>query len=414
MVAVSIHYYRPSTFCVADTSSNWGYSATWGSDADVAALKKDFQTMKTSFMDKGVPVILGEYGVITNAAGAKDKDSIYKFLRTVAETSKATDGITCYLWDAGNAGDMQIFNRKTLQFFDSNVQKIYADLKGSSGTEQPSFEVKNRLTIPISEVPKDENGYRLDLTKYGDMGLKLTGLLMQGKITSGESVGYGFGFEAVRNGSGAPVWTGEPAILGGDGILNVEFDGKGQDDDGTAYTYELNMRYLQIQEWWTTPADGATADIESITLIFDKDVPAGEVQPTQPTTKPTEPTQPSTEPTQPSTEPTQPSTEPTQPSTEPTQPSTEPTEPSTTPTEPSTTPTEPVTEPTQPTQPTGEVLIGDLNLDKKVDIMDVILINKHLLGVQALDSAVMTAADADKNGKVESNDSLEILKLALQ
>ncbi|MBR2088300.1 MAG: cellulase family glycosylhydrolase [Oscillospiraceae bacterium] len=414
MVAVSIHYYRPSPFCVAEQGADWGYAATWGTDADLAAVKADFAKMKTTFMDKGVPVILGEYGVVTSAKGAKDKPSMYKFLKTVAETTKATDGITCYLWDASNAGDMVYFNRKTLQWFDPEIQKIYADLKGSSGTDTPSFEVKNRVTIPMSEIPKDDTGYRLDLTKYGEMGLKLTGALMQGKITSGESVGYGFGFEAVRNGSGAAVWTGEPAILGADGILNVEFDGKGQDDDGTAYTYDINMRYLQIQEWWTTPQNGATAELESLTLIFDKDVPgSGDTKPTtQPTTKPTETTtQTTTETTQTTTETTQTSTETTQTTTETTQVSTETTQTSTETTQTSTETTQTSTE---VTQPVGDVMTGDLNGDKKIDIMDVIAINKFLLGAKDFDAATRAAADADGNGEIDSNDSLQILKLALK
>jgi endoglucanase len=412
MVAVSIHYYRPSPFCVAEQGADWGYAATWGTDSDLAAVKADFAKMKTTFMDKGVPVILGEYGVVTSDKGAKDKPSMYKFLRTVAETTKSTDGIACYLWDASNAGDMVYFNRKTLQWFDPEIQKIYADLKGGStpGTDTPSFEIKNRITIPISEVPKDENGYRLDLTPYAAKGVKLTGALLQGKITSGESVGYGFGFEAVRNGSGSPVWTGEPAVLGADGILNVEFDGKGQDDDGTAYTYEINMRYLQIQQWWTTPQNGATAELESLTLIFDKDIDAPQTT-TEPTTKATEPTTKATEPTTAATEPTTAATEAT---TEATEATTAATEATTEATEATTEATEATTQATESTseQP-ADVTIGDLNGDKTIDIMDVIVINKYLLGTKDLDANAQAAADADKNNKVDSSDALAILKLAL-
>lgn len=34
MVAVSVHYYEPTTFCVAETDSTWGYTSTWGTNAD--------------------------------------------------------------------------------------------------------------------------------------------------------------------------------------------------------------------------------------------------------------------------------------------------------------------------------------------------------------------------------------------
>ncbi|MCR5718414.1 MAG: cellulase family glycosylhydrolase [Oscillospiraceae bacterium] len=394
MVAVSIHYYRPSPFCVADTTSTWGYSKTWGTDADISALNADFAKMKSTFMDKGVPVILGEYGVLTTDKGGKEKESIYKFLKTVAETTKNTDGIACYLWDAGNCGDMQYFNRKSLQWFDSNVQKIYAELGSSSGTDTPSFEIKNRVTIPISEVPTDEGGWRIDLTPYAAKGVTLTGALMQGKITSGESVGYGFGFEAVRNGSGAAVWTGEPAILGGDGVLSVEFDGKGQDDDGTAYTYDINMRYLQIQQWWTTPAEGATAEIESVTLIFDKDIDAGET-PTETTEAPTETTEAPTEAAEAPTETTEAPTETTE----------APTETTEAPTETKETPTEIID--------TNDITYGDVNDDGEVNIMDVISVNKFVIGAKKLSERDMKAGDVNLDGDITADDSLLILKRAV-
>jgi hypothetical protein len=87
--------------------------------------------MKSKFVDNGVPVILGEYGVLTSDENGKDKDSIYDFLKTVAETSKSYDGITSYLWDSGNGGDMQYFNRKELTFNDSAIGQMYIDVNGS-------------------------------------------------------------------------------------------------------------------------------------------------------------------------------------------------------------------------------------------------------------------------------------------
>ena len=59
-------------------------------------------------------------------------------------------------------------------------------------------------------------------------------------------------------------------------------------------------------------------------------------------------------------------------------------------------------------------MTGDLNGDKKIDIMDVIAINKFLLGAKDFDAATRAAADADGNGEIDSNDSLQILKLALK
>ncbi len=53
---------------------------------------------------------------------------------------------------------------------------------------------------------------------------------------------------------------------------------------------------------------------------------------------------------------------------------------------------------------------GDVNLDGTVDIMDVIALNKFLLGTNALSKEQQKAADADKSNTVDSNDALLVLK----
>ncbi len=57
---------------------------------------------------------------------------------------------------------------------------------------------------------------------------------------------------------------------------------------------------------------------------------------------------------------------------------------------------------------------GDTNLDCKVDILDVIAANKHILGVGMLDKTGLKNADMDGNGTADSADSLAILKAALE
>ena len=117
-----------------------------------------------------------------------------------------------------------------------------------------------------------------------------------------------------------------------------------------------------------------------------------EVKPGEPATNPT--TQATTEPT---TQPTTQST--TQPATQPT------TEPTTQPT------TKPTTEPT--TEPVT-LKLGDVNLDGDVNIMDVIVMNKFLLGISELNNTSQKNADANADGALDSTDSLNILKFALE
>ena len=55
-----------------------------------------------------------------------------------------------------------------------------------------------------------------------------------------------------------------------------------------------------------------------------------------------------------------------------------------------------------------------MNADLDVDILDVIALNKYILGVSALNPSQTAAADADGNHKVDSVDSLMILKYVLE
>jgi len=124
-IMVSVHYYTPSTFTIISEDADWGKaSRTWGTDSEVQFLLNDFKKIKTRFVDKGIPIIIGEYGTtITN----KDMDSVYKYLRTVAETSLANDMLPV-LWDNG-----EHFDRKKLVFKDPKIGEIYKDIASKLG-----------------------------------------------------------------------------------------------------------------------------------------------------------------------------------------------------------------------------------------------------------------------------------------
>ncbi len=99
--------------------------------------------------------------------------------------------------------------------------------------------------------------------------------------------------------------------------------------------------------------------------------------------------------------------------TEPTTPAT--TEPTTEKDEPTTASQEqPTTAPT--VDPTGDANLkfGDVNEDKNIDIMDVIAINKYLLGTSQLGKTAQQNADVDRDGTIDSTDSLNILKYVVE
>ena len=53
---------------------------------------------------------------------------------------------------------------------------------------------------------------------------------------------------------------------------------------------------------------------------------------------------------------------------------------------------------------------GDAQIDGKIDILDVITINKSILGKETLSAMQINSSDINKNGKADANDSISIMK----
>jgi len=101
---LSVHYYTPSTFCIAENPDNsWGFRADWGSgdsaEADYAELIRQFDKLKANFLEKGVPVILGEYGVTFK--DTKVESGRRRWFTAVTQIC-LNYGICPVLWDTGN------------------------------------------------------------------------------------------------------------------------------------------------------------------------------------------------------------------------------------------------------------------------------------------------------------------------
>ena len=62
----------------------------------------------------------------------------------------------------------------------------------------------------------------------------------------------------------------------------------------------------------------------------------------------------------------------------------------------------------------SKILWGDANVDGEVDIMDVIVVNKNLLGAGQLSAQGKLNADVDQKNGVDTTDSLNIIKLVVE
>lgn len=138
---VEIHYYTPWNFCGLEKDETWGdmfyfwgedyhsetntgRNANWGEES---AVETYFQKMKTKFIDKGIPVLMGEYSVIKRTSLTGDdldlhiasREYYYKYVTN----SAIRHGLIPVYWDNGWNGNngLALFNRNTGAVVDSGA-----------------------------------------------------------------------------------------------------------------------------------------------------------------------------------------------------------------------------------------------------------------------------------------------------
>ena len=88
--------------------------STWGTDEDFKELDNNMTMLKTTFIDNGIPVIIGEYGCPKKN---KDADSVRLFLSSVCET--AYENQLCpVLWDISELH----YDRNNCKMYDEELK----------------------------------------------------------------------------------------------------------------------------------------------------------------------------------------------------------------------------------------------------------------------------------------------------
>ena len=119
-MAVSVHYYSPAGFAILEEDADWGKATpTWGSEQDYASLRSEMDMLKSHFTDKGIPVIIGEYGCPTKN---KEPESVRRFLTAVCQEAYQR-GHCPVMWSTPGGH----YNRETYKMEDQTLQKqLYA------------------------------------------------------------------------------------------------------------------------------------------------------------------------------------------------------------------------------------------------------------------------------------------------
>ena len=142
-LAIEVHYYNPWQFWGMENDESWGkvfyywgngnhhsgssHNATWGEEKD---MKDQLQKMKTYFVDKGYPVVIGEFGAnwrdiskLSNESQEKHNASIKAHYKELHRLCKEMGGMVPMTWDInsrnqnGTKGTMTIVDRKNLTIY---------------------------------------------------------------------------------------------------------------------------------------------------------------------------------------------------------------------------------------------------------------------------------------------------------
>ncbi|WP_076931791.1 cellulase family glycosylhydrolase [Proteiniphilum saccharofermentans] len=143
---LEVHYYNPWTFCGLTQDESWGRMAYfWGTHSvtgsdrnatsgDEAEMKSLFAKMKTKFVDKGIPVILGEYGAITMRTGLGEHQEAHNKSRNLYDETVTREaknhGMVPFYWETGG-----VVNRNTGEIKDNYAMD--GILKGAKEGKYP-------------------------------------------------------------------------------------------------------------------------------------------------------------------------------------------------------------------------------------------------------------------------------------
>jgi aryl-phospho-beta-D-glucosidase BglC (GH1 family) len=141
-LSVSVHYYTPNTYCIAESDQGWGYTNTWGTATEIQQMKTNFKKM-TKFTKDGYGVMIGEYGVCTAA-----KDGIPEHYYQVMKDCKEF-GYLPIMWDAG-----LWYDRTTGDFKYNDVLKKILEFTGAKAVIPANAIATGTSTLTLVDESK--------------------------------------------------------------------------------------------------------------------------------------------------------------------------------------------------------------------------------------------------------------------
>jgi hypothetical protein len=246
-IAQSIHYYYPKHFAVEPEDNLWSWvdddgviqyipsMTTWGIESHYNDMIINFETMRKTFVDKGIPVILDEIGVLTEQK--KEIESIREYLYAVFSMADNYNGMMPCLWDTSNkkTGEYNYFDRDNNQWYDEIIKNNFKKIsKGKYIKPKEYFIISNQNTI----TTEDSNGsFKITIANK-----KVLKVIFNAHIINAELYDVGFGIASTDR-------YGNLVSESLSGTL-----GKKQYDGSYTFTIDTSQKdfnsYIELAKWW--------------------------------------------------------------------------------------------------------------------------------------------------------------------
>ena len=210
--AISLSYYFPSTYggeYIYDDNDDYyiilyeddivWYDYTgemlvttplndWGVESDdYYLIYEDLKNIKSMFMDKGIPVIIGEAGILTKNSNA---NLFSQFLYVLFSMSYEHDGIMACLWDNPETNEENKFyyNREKNKWTNEKIKKSIPKISRRNFIKTQDYYINTNIEIII---PEDNNFWISDIEFKQTKALTLyINARLYGKL--GEEIEFGF------------------------------------------------------------------------------------------------------------------------------------------------------------------------------------------------------------------------------
>ena len=261
--AVSLRYYFPSqTLNEFETEPLYWrdkYGALyetipikkWGSDYDYKEIMNKMEMLKNIFINKGIPVIFGEVGILSKFNN--DPSSNREFLYTLFSLTKQINGIMACLWDNSEkiSRNNNYYNRENDTWNDEIIRKNIITISKDKEPKISDYYIKTNLEVFISYLNIYSNNISNKKLLKVTINAKIYGIL-------------GIDFELIITSFFNNDWN--------DLVINKK-DGKKQYDGTTVFAMDVSNKDFSNEVYVMVLGDNNYIFINNVTFEFKEKFP---------------------------------------------------------------------------------------------------------------------------------------------